>query len=227
MERKLQERMVGAGILVLALVVIGPLLLDGEPRHSADGELPPGQRVDEIRTHTFRLDQASPGAPPRPAVAPIAPPPSPRAPRNEAAAGVERAAPAMAEPMPAVAEPAAPKPQAVVEVRPDPVPTKVQPPSSEEPRSRPAATAKPEAATPPRDAGGWVVQVGTFGQKANADRLAASLKRAGFDAYVSPSARGDKSLYRVRVGPAAARDEAADLASRLAAAGHAGQVVAR
>jgi DedD protein len=227
MERKLQERMVGAGILVLALVVVGPLLLDGEPRHSADDELPPGQRVDEIRTHTFRLDQTSPGAPPRPAVAPTAPPPSPRPPRNEAVAGVERAEPAEAASMPEVAVPAAPKPQPVVESQPDLVPRKAEPPSSEEPRSRPAAAAKPEAATPARDAGGWVVQVGTFGQKANADRLVASLKRAGFDAYVSPSARGDKSLYRVRVGPAGARDEAAGLASRLAAAGHAGQVVAR
>ena len=29
MERKLQERMVGAGVLILALVIVGPMVLDG------------------------------------------------------------------------------------------------------------------------------------------------------------------------------------------------------
>jgi DedD protein len=224
MERKLQERMVGAGILVLALVIVGPLLLDGEPRQSADDELPPGQRVDEIRTHTFRLDQPSSGAPPRPAVAPLTPPPTPR---DESEARVERVAPAGAEPTPVPAKTAAEKPKAAVVAQSEPPPPNVAPPPKSEPPPEVAPAVKAEPAPPTRAAGGWVVQVGTFGQKANADRLAATLKQGGFDAYVSPSVRGDKSLYRVRVGPAGARDEASGLAGRLAAAGHQGQVVAQ
>ena len=64
MERKLQERMVGAGVLVLALVFVVPLLLDGRPDDPLDAESVPGQRSDEIRTHTFRLDEpVSPASP--------------------------------------------------------------------------------------------------------------------------------------------------------------------
>ena len=71
-----------------------------------------------------------------------------------------------------------------------------------------------------------MVQVGTFGQKANAERLVKDLRAKGFDAFVSELERSGKLLYRVRVGPAGTREAAADLARRLAAAGQAGQLVA-
>jgi cell division septation protein DedD len=86
-----------------------------------------------------------------------------------------------------------------------------------------AAPARPEAAA--RSSGGWLVQIGTFGQKGNAERLSGALQKSGFDAFVSPTSRGEKTLYRVRVGPAGAKDEATQLAGRLGAAGHQGQVV--
>ena len=95
---------------------------------------------------------------------------------------------------------------------------------------------KPPAQTPPAPSpaarpataagGDWLVQVGTFGQKDNAERLAASLKQRGFAAFVSPLSRPDKTLYRVRVGPAGSREAAADVAGKLAAAGQSGQIVA-
>ena len=62
------------------------------------------------------------------------------------------------------------------------------------------------------------MQVGTFGQKDNAERLAASLKRRGFAAFVSPATRSGRTLYRVRVGPAGTREAATSVAARLAAA---------
>jgi cell division septation protein DedD len=89
--------------------------------------------------------------------------------------------------------------------------------------------AKPATATPaaarPAAGGAFVVQVGTFGQKDNAERLAATLKGRGFAAVVSASSSGGRTLYRVRVGPAGPRDAATGLAGRLASAGHPGQVV--
>jgi DedD protein len=71
------------------------------------------------------------------------------------------------------------------------------------------------------------VQVGTFGQKANADRLVASLRNRGFEAFVSATERAGKPLYRVRVGPAGSRDAATATAGRLSQAGQSGQIVSQ
>ena len=63
MERKLQERMVGAGVLILALVIVGPMILDGGSGDDVAQDAVPGQRSDELRTHTFSLSQPSPAGP--------------------------------------------------------------------------------------------------------------------------------------------------------------------
>lgn len=219
MERKLQERMIGAGILVLGLVVFGPMILDGDAPPSGTAVSPAGAGGEELRTQTFRLDQ--PSLPP-PGVTPHA----------EAVAqpqrAVEQAAPA-GETRAAPAPPSAAKP--VPENR--PVPTTAPPPvvassgvaraRSEKPALQPGAagSGKPVAG------GQWLVQVGAFGQKVNAERLAARLRAAGFQTAVSPLASGGKSLYGVRVGPVGSPEEAAVLARRLAAAGHSGRVVSK
>ncbi|MGM8931163.1 SPOR domain-containing protein [Salinicola halophyticus] len=66
--------------------------------------------------------------------------------------------------------------------------------------SKPASTQ--QASTPERTSassdGGWVVQVGSFGQSGNATRLAAKLKDQGFTAYSRPR---DNNLTTVYVGP--------------------------
>jgi len=92
---------------------------------------------------------------------------------------------------------------------------------------RPEPVRKPQepVAAPAQSSGGWLVQVGTFGQKANAERLAAGLKAKGFAAVVSPTQRAGDTMYRVRVGPAGTREAALAVAARLSAAGQSGQVV--
>lgn len=52
--------------------------------------------------------------------------------------------------------------------------------------------------TPASSNGGWVVQVGSFGQAGNAERLTADLKSQGFPAYSQPR---DNDLTTVYVGP--------------------------
>jgi DedD protein len=226
MERKLQERMIGAGVLVLALVLVAPLLLDGTPRGTVDEADIPGQRGDELRSHTFRLDQpggpaqSAPPAPPPPVV----PAPAPREPgvaASSAGPDPPAASPSPAEPTPG------PPPATVANA-----PRAAVPPAAGAPPPRAATGTAPESATAPAQAapasnqGGWVVQVGTFGQKDNAERLVATLGGKGFAAFLSPTTRSGKTLYRVRVGPPAAKPEAQAMAGRLAAAGQAGQVVA-
>ena len=66
---------------------------------------------------------------------------------------------------------------------------------------------------------GWAVQLGVFASKDNAERLALEVRVKGFKASVSPVRSGGRTLYRVRVGPAADRSAAQELQSRLKAVG--------
>ena len=85
----------------------------------------------------------------------------------------------------------------------------------------PAPTTAPApAASPAAGGGGRMLQVGSFGSRANADALASRLKASGIDgASVSVASVDGRTLYRVRVGPVADAAQAAQLADRLRAAG--------
>lgn len=54
----------------------------------------------------------------------------------------------------------------------------------------------------------WVVQLGSFSTKVNADKLNLSLRKAGFPAFVEPLTKKGKTSYRVRVGPEILRADA-------------------
>jgi DedD protein len=111
---------------------------------------------------------------------------------------------------PKPAAPAQPTPQS----RPDPVPDKPAP-KPDKAQSDTAASAT----------GMWAVQLGSFGNQQNAERLAADLRKQGYAAFLSQLPTQDGALHRVRVGPQKDRDSAEDMAARLMKAGHKGQVV--
>jgi DedD protein len=71
----------------------------------------------------------------------------------------------------------------------------------------------------------WAVQLGSFSNQANAERLAADLRKQGYAAFLSQLQTADGSLQRVRVGPQKDRDSAETVAAKLKVAGHASQVV--
>jgi cell division septation protein DedD len=71
----------------------------------------------------------------------------------------------------------------------------------------------------------WVVQLGSFASRRNAERLARSLEGRGFRMSVSPARAGSRVLWRVRAGPARDRAGAAHLATRLRALGHRGELL--
>lgn len=73
--------------------------------------------------------------------------------------------------------------------------------------------------------GMWAVQLGSFSNQANADRLAADLRRQGFAAFLSQLQTESGSLHRVRIGPQKNREGAEAMAAKLNSAGHKGQVV--
>lgn len=74
----------------------------------------------------------------------------------------------------------------------------------------PTEPAKPEANVLYR------VQTGAFKQKANADKLAADLKAAGFDTYIVIA----NGLYKVQVGAYSVKANADNMAAKLKAAGY-------
>ena len=68
---------------------------------------------------------------------------------------------------------------------------------------------------------GWAVQLGVFGSRDNAERLAKQVKGSGFPVLVNESSGKDgKKLYWVRVGPEADQSAATALSAKLKAAGH-------
>lgn len=68
-------------------------------------------------------------------------------------------------------------------------------------REPPPATDAPPLGQQP----GWVVQVGSFGERTNAQQLADQLSGAKFPAFVDELLEGDKRSFRVRVGPTVER----------------------
>jgi DedD protein len=207
-----KQRLTGAIILVALFVLLVPELLTG-PREAH----PPASDGSEagLRQYTIDLD-AQGRAASKPAAQDSAgvalPPVAPLNTAPELAQSGEPAAPETAPAQPA--NPMAPPASAnnAADARPAPA------------AQVPAVTAPP-AATPPRlERGTFVVQLGSFGQKDNADRLVREMTAKGFAAFISPITTNGRELYRVRVGPVRDRASAEALATQLKKVGQSGTV---
>jgi DedD protein len=190
-----KERLTGAVILVALIVLLVPELLRG-PVRSAPRPLAASAEEPPLRSYTINLgDDAQ---------------------ARSTAAQPESAAP---QPLPSVA----PVPAAVPPVAAPPASASAPPAATEANAPPPSAAAAPASGT--NEVGGaWMVQLGSFASRSNADGLAHRLKGQGFTASVSQGSSG-RHLYRVRVGPVHDRAAAAQLQAKLKAAGHSGSVV--
>lgn len=65
----------------------------------------------------------------------------------------------------------------------------------------------------------WTVQIGAFGSRTNADRLAADQRSNGYTVQVDPITANRQTLYAVRVGKFNTRDAADSFAQRVFGAG--------
>jgi DedD protein len=214
---KVKERLTGAIILVALIVLLVPELLTGPirstPRAAA---MAPAAGEPPLRSYTINLADdahargatAHPSGPEQPAPLPAAAP--------ESAAADARSAPAATPQTPAEDSRAAP-------AQSPPAPA----PSAASIAPRPGVA--PAAATPPAvgtAAAAWLVQLGSFASRANAEHLARQVREQGFQVSVSQGSSG-RRLYRVRVGPAHDRAGATQLAQKLHALGHNGALVPR
>lgn len=212
MESRAKQRLTGAVILVALVVLLVPELLTG-PRSSHPA--PDAPSDEGLRRYTIDLDAQNTGQPMAPANdgAPVAlPEVAPRAAAERAMPG-ELASPESA-PVPAQVAPATANPMAT-------------PDSSPAVEPAPAARA-PAASTVPApraERGTFVVQLGSFGSRDNADRLVRDMTAKGFNAFIAPITTNGRELYRVRVGPTRDRASAEALAAQLKRVGQSGSIV--
>lgn len=200
METRIKERLIGAIALVAIVVIVVPELLTGPPTRSPPPAMPSS---DPVRTVSIDLSAAERGAIARtPAVvataepaAGVPPASSPRPATPPATAAAEPAATS------APATPAAPRTATTVE-----------------------SGAAPRPTVPAAGSAGWVVQLGSFASRDNADGLVKALRANGYRAFVSEFHGSGRVLYRVRVGPEQDRARAESLATRLAHEGHRGSI---
>ncbi|MGB6485639.1 MAG: SPOR domain-containing protein, partial [Steroidobacteraceae bacterium] len=201
-------RLTGAIILVALIVLLVPELLTGPIRMrparaaaataaitAAVGAASGAHGEPPLRSYTMTL-----GAPPPVQDNPAAP--SAQAPPAQPTASPQAGPPESAAPSPAPA--ASPGSLQGSESPAHPV--------VEEGRSSASST-------------GWVVQLGSFASRQNAERLARSLQSRGFRMSVSPARAGSRVLWRVRAGPARNHAGAVHLAVRLRALGHRGELL--
>lgn len=105
---------------------------------------------------------------------------------------------------------------------------KAKAPLSFEARQSPAAVSAPAQnitvrkarPAPDKDQSGFSVQVGSFKNRRNADKLVKKLSVAGYEGYVIIPVFSSDKFYRVRVGKFASKDEASAMASKLESSGY-------
>jgi DedD protein len=176
MDRALKERIIGAAILVVVVVLVVPVFLDGPPGADevVSERVPlPGQSDQESKTVILELDRSEP------------------VPSNGAN------------------QPAAVRPEEKTTPTPTPAPAPVQTPPEPEPSST----------------GMWAVQLGSFSQQENAERLAADLRKQGHAAFLSQVMTANGQNHRVRIGPQKDRAAAEAVAEQLKKAGYEGRVL--
>ena len=195
MDRALKERIIGAAVLVAVAVLVVPVFLDGPPTE------------EEIISQSVALPGQSEQKTQTVVLDRDRTEPVPSANGSQAENTQPRPAPVRQARQP---EPELRQPEAE---------TTAEAPAAAEPDPEPAASADTSTT------GMWAVQLGSFGNQENAERLVAELRERGFGAFRSRLATSAGELHRVRVGPQENLDSAESIASQLAKAGYEGQVV--
>jgi DedD protein len=198
-----KERLTGAIILVALIVVLVPELLNGPLRPAARVHDPATPAEEPpLRSYTINLADEPRGGSTAFGMQPAGS--SPPAPAADAAAPARAPPPTAAPTATAVAAPVA---------RATPTPPTSAPPAA-------------VSAAPAASGSGYVVQLGSFAKRSNAERLAQQVHGLGYTVSVSRGTAG-RRLYRVQVGPARERAAAEQLAAKLRTQGHGGAVVAK
>jgi DedD protein len=182
MDERLKKRLVGATVLVSLVVIFVPMLLEDEPVIETGiykTNIPPKPERDfSSRVIPSEDEQlAIPPASHRPQIVPLKPPPAP-------AVTEKNAPPAPADNL----EQAETQSPAVAS-------TAVEPPVTEPP------VAEKPAVEPRVGLTAWVIQVGSFSSRENAEKLVQQIREMKYAAFMEQADVDGKTVYRVKVGP--------------------------
>lgn len=209
MEKRLQQRLIGAAVIIALAVIFLPMLLNG----SGDtGRVSMKMQIPPEPNYSFNGAAQPPAASATAPVAPVAviPPSTTAAPQAPASAPVPPSAPPPSSPATTPSSAPTPAPQPAAPPQSSPAKVEAAPPPQAPPaapaiKPKPAATPVPaqnEAATGGKTVTpAWVVQVASLSQESGAKRLRDRLRKEGFAAYVDRFDDKGKVYYRVRVGP--------------------------
>lgn len=222
LKKRARRRLVGAIVLVTAVAVVLPMVLDSEPKPV---------------NHNINIQIPSPDA------GVLSSPPTPLKPADPAVASqkaeIKPATQAEAMPEPSIAK-AELKPEAKPEVQVEPkAAAKAEPKAETKPvestETRTQA-AKAETAAKPKDiakekpkaaSGGFVIQVAALADTAKARELQAKIAGGGMKAYTEVVQTAKGPVTRVRVGPYASREAAEKARTQLQRLQLDGKVVPR
>lgn len=216
-----RRRLTGAAVLLLLGIVLFPLVLETQPRplpmdlpitvapgHGAATAAPPVQPPVQKAAPVVAVAPSAPWV----EEAPARPPPMVAASAPSAAVSVP--------PVPALGEPVktAPPPVAAASV-----------PKPRTAAALPAAGQASAPAVPPAvteaAAGRFVVQVGAFADEAAVRQTRQKVEKLGLKTYTQEVNTDAGKRVRVRVGPFATRDEAAQVLNKLKGSGLPGAVL--
>lgn len=199
LRKRARRRLIGAIVIVTAVVVALPMVLDNEPK-------PLSQDID------IRIPSPESAPPFTSKVVPV--PDTSSAPANTA----------KPVPVPEAKPQASAQPSVQAKPQTTPPPQDAKPTAKPE---KPTTTVKaePPAARTSAQPGQYVVQVVALSDAAKAKQMQQAILKTGVKAYteVVKTARGD--VTRVRAGPYATRDAAEKAQQKLKGAGFDGKVV--
>ena len=223
MDRALKERIIGAIVLVVFVVLIVPIFLDGPPSGDeilSEAVALPGQSAQKMQTQVLNRDRETP-----------VPEPAQKEPVQKEPVGAASSRDQSGQDAPPT-ESGQDAPPTVAEPEKEPVGAASSresgqdaTPTTTEPVGAASSRESEPDATPTSATGLWAVQLGSFSDQVNAEKLAAELRKQGFLAVLSKLDTEKGRLHRVRIGPQADRPAAEAVVRKLAAAGHKGQVV--
>jgi DedD protein len=187
----LKERITGAAILVVVVVLLVPEMFRGpQPTRLKSGTA--AAAGPPVRSYTIDLRDSAEGA------APAA-----SAPADATSAGAEDSAPAKET----ASAPSASAPPRAASSAPPPAAQPAAPVSAAPTPAQPAGAVK----------SGWTVQVGSFARRDYAERMVKQVAAKGFTVEVAGP--DDRGLYRVRSAPQPQRAAAVALKQKMQASG--------
>ncbi len=192
METTLKQRLIGAAVIIALAVIFVPMILDGSGQEESvalNMEVPPEP--------TFTFDSNLPDPKALDELPPMG--------MNESSDEPEVNAEENKKLEPAIDEPAVENKAVEINKEAEPAPVvqaKVIEATENHIETNPALSA-------------WAIQVAAFGEKSKALALQERLLASNLSAFTESSGSGDKSVYRVKVGPELKRENADKLRDKI------------